>query len=268
MRHPTCTFELPRSIIISGATGAIGSEICRTLASKGVRVIAVARSEDRLRELLTELKSISALEHESLIVDFSDRTSVLAFGELMEKKRLEIDGIIVNPPRISPCTDSFPNLEDWEEVFFRVFLGPLSFLEHAITRVRLTESKYKRVAILSGISSKQVLSHYSLNNVIRSAWAAQAKTLAFSLGPEKIHINSLSIGGLHTPAYESRIHEKASESGISFDEQMRIETKNVPLGKYASIEETVEAVVGLLSGFTGHMTGVNFPFEGGYFQQY
>jgi len=39
-----------------------------------------------------------------------------------------------------------------------------------------------------------------MNNVVRSAWAAQAKTLAFA---------TLSIGGLLTPAYTTGIETKA-----------------------------------------------------------
>jgi len=39
-----------------------------------------------------------------------------------------------------------------------------------------------------------------MNNVVRSAWAAQVKTLAFV---------TLSIGGLLTPAYTTGIETKA-----------------------------------------------------------
>ncbi len=159
-------------------------------------------------------------------------------------------------------------MDEWDQVFQDVFLGPLHFLEFVINRMQISTSPVKRVAIVSGVSSKQVLSHYSMNNVIRSAWVAQAKTLAFALGKDKIHINTLSIGGLHTPAYSSRIKKKAADAGVSFEDQMIIETRNVPLRKYATINEPVEALSGLLSSFTEHMTGVNFPFEGGYFPQY
>lgn len=268
MNSPACKFNLPKSVIVSGATGAIGSELCLALADNGVRIVAVARSVDKLLELIKRLPRPENYEHEYLELDFSDPESVRCFGEDLREKNIEIDGVVVNPPRVAPRGDSFPSDNDWLEVFQNVFLGPLNYLEHSVKQIRKSESEYKRIAVISGISSKQVLSHYSMNNVIRTAWAAQAKTLAFSLGQEGIHINTLSIGGLFTPAYKNRIQGKAADAGISFEEQMTLETENVPLRKYATIDETVHALIGILSGFTDHMTGVNFPFEGGYFPQY
>jgi 3-oxoacyl-[acyl-carrier protein] reductase len=42
-----------------------------------------------------------------------------------------------------------------------------------------------------GISLAQVLGHYAPTNVIRCAWLAEAKTLAFALGERGIYINTV-----------------------------------------------------------------------------
>lgn len=41
--------------VILGATGGIGSEVCRRLAAKGARLVIGARGEDRLRDLAAQL---------------------------------------------------------------------------------------------------------------------------------------------------------------------------------------------------------------------
>jgi|GEM_PF-766625 len=268
MTQPVCTYNLPKSVMISGASGAIGSALCVTLASLGVRIVAVGRSETKLTKLVASLSCGASWRHQFLTLDFSDEGSITNFGQELVSRRLYIDGVVVNPPRISPRSDSFPKTEDWNSIFQATFLGPLRFLEFSVESIRQCESEIKRIAIISGISSKQVLSHYSMNNAIRSAWAAQAKTLAFALGPESIHVNTLSIGGALTPVYRSQIVKKAKNAGITLERQLELETANIPLRKYATIDEIVNGLMGLLSGFTDYMTGVNFPFEGGYLAHY
>ena len=59
------------------------------------------------------------------------------------------------------------------------------------------------MVVISAISSVQVLGHYALSNAVRAAWAAEAKTVAFALGAQGIHINTLSLGGILTPDYRN-----------------------------------------------------------------
>ena len=113
-----------------------------------------------------------------------------------------------------------------------------------------------------------MIGHYALSNAIRAAWAAEAKTLAFALGPRGIHINTLSLGGVLTPGYTKSIEERAASAGVSFEERLAEETSNVPLGKYGKPEEVAAAVEGLLSDFSDHMSGVNIICDGGFTRAY
>jgi 3-oxoacyl-[acyl-carrier protein] reductase len=51
--------------------------------------------------------------------------------------------------------------------------------------------------------------------VLRSAWLAEAKTLAFALGPRGIHVNTLSLGGTLTPVYRAAIEKRAAAAGMT-----------------------------------------------------
>jgi NAD(P)-dependent dehydrogenase (short-subunit alcohol dehydrogenase family) len=72
----------------------------------------------------------------------------------------------------------------WRELLQKSFIGPLSLLKAAVDRMRPDPKQSRRamIVIISGISSVQVLSHYAIANVIRTAWMGEAKTLAFALG--------------------------------------------------------------------------------------
>ena len=74
--------------------------------------------------------------------------------------------------------------------------------------------------IISGISSVQVLGYYAASNVIRCAWVAEAKTLAFALGERGIHVNTLSLGGTLAPWYRAGLERRAANAGVTFEERL------------------------------------------------
>jgi 3-oxoacyl-[acyl-carrier protein] reductase len=125
-----------------------------------------------------------------------------------------------------------------------------------------------KVVIISGMSSVQVMGHYASSNVIRCAWLAEAKTLAFALGERGIHVNTLSLGGTLTPGYTASLERRAASAGVSFEQRLADETDNIPLKKYGSPKEVAAAVEGLLSALSDHMTGVNILHDGGFTRAY
>ena len=100
-----------------------------------------------------------------------------------------------------------------------------------------------------------MLGHYATSNVVRCAWLAEAKTLAFALGEQGIHVNTLSLRGTLAPWYRAGLEKRAAGAGVSFEERLAEETANIPLRKYGTPEEVAIAVQGLLSPFSDHMTG-------------
>ena len=105
-------------------------------------------------------------------------------------------------------------------------------------------------------------------NVLRCAWLAGAKTLAFALGARGIHVNTLSLGGTLTPGYATSLDKRAASAGVTFKQRLAEKTLNVPLRKYGAPEEVAAAVEGLLSAFSDHMTGINIQHDGGFTSAY
>ena len=180
-----------------------------------------------------------------------------------------MDGLVLMllHPRLA---DPLPSMDIWRDAFQNSFIGPLAVLKGAIEHMMPDPSKGRRakVVIISAISSVQVLGNHALSNVIRAAWAAEAKTMAFALGDRGIHVNTLSLGGVLTPGYRKSIAQRAAEAGQTFEQRLAEETSNVPLGKYGKPEEVSAAVEGLLSEFSDHITGVNITCDGGFTKAY
>lgn len=257
------------TILVTGASGGIGTAVCERLAAGGHRLVLCARDHSRLEALRQRLPQDGGA-HMVQPCDMASDVSVAAFGAALEAAGTELDGAVLMPPQAHADNNPMPDPDVWRTLFQNSFIGPLETLKMAIARMRpdLTRGHRCKIVIISGISSAQVLGHYATSNVLRTAWLGEAKTLAFALGPKGIHLNTLSLGGTLTPGYSASLAGRAAGAGQSIEERIAAETDNVPLRKYATPAEVAVAVEGLLSPFSDHMTGLNILHDGGFTRAY
>ncbi|KAB0676274.1 SDR family NAD(P)-dependent oxidoreductase [Aureimonas leprariae] len=258
------------TMLITGATGGIGTALTERLARAGHHLILAARDPGRLDALRERVSAYAAGPIDVVSVDMTDLSSVARFSDQLAAWGAKLDGVVLMPPQVPPTGEALPDAAVWAKLFSDHFTGPLALLQCAIAAMtpNLAENRRGKVVIVSGISSVQVLSHYATNNVIRAAWLAQAKTLAFALGERGIHVNTLSLGGTLSPHYADMIQQRAAASGQSFEERLAAETLNIPLRKYGSPDEVAGAVSALLSDFSDHLTGANIIHDGGFTRAY
>lgn len=259
-----------KKIIVTGATGGIGAPLCTHLVKSGYAVVLAARDRAKLEQLSADLNAINPGSTEFIAVDMTDNTSVDHFASELSSRNIVPDGLVLMPPQPHRSNDPLPGNDAWTTLFQGSFIGPLGLLKHAVAAMKPDPENGKRakIVVISGISSAQVLGHYATANVLRCAWVGQAKTLAFALGPQGIHINTLSLGGTLAPWYKEGLEKRAAEAGMSFEERLAEETANVPLRKYGEPAEVAVAVEGLLSHFSDHMTGINIMHDGGFTRSY
>ena len=248
-----------RSILVTGASGGIGRAVCVQLAHSGRALVLAARDEGRLRALCDELRLIRSGRYEAIPVDMGDDAGVATFGERLADRGIVLGGVVMMPPQMRPANDCLPPDDTWRTLFQHSFIGPLGLLRAAIAAMHTDPAKGQRakVVIVSTITSVQALGHYATSNVLRCAWLAEAKTLAFALGERGIHVNTLSLGGTLTPDYAASVQRRADQAGVSLAQQLAGETSNIPLGKYGRPEEVAVVVEQLLGAMSDHMTGAN-----------
>lgn len=253
-----------KNIILTGATGGIGSVIAEELGSHGYNLILSSRDENRLLSLKNKLQQHIKSEISCLTVDYSDTNTFRQFEILNETKR-HIDGLVLITPK--PVTEShlFPKKEEWQLLFNTTFIGPLLLIESVLPFMRHGQSK---IVVISGIASKQYMPGKASFSVIRNAWLAQAKALAYELGPAGISVNTISPGGVMTEASVQRMSARAEKAGLTFDQQYASSVSNVPLRKYASPKEVAAIVRFFLSEQSNHITGENIVCDGGFNRGY
>ena len=186
-------------------------------------LLLAARDAARLQSLCAELPVHGPAQHTWISVDMTLDASVQQFADALGERNVILDGAVLMPPQDPPTADALPSSEKWREVLQNSFVGPLALLKAAIGAMRpdLAQGRRCKIVIVSGISSAQVLGHYASSNVIRCAWLAEAKTLAFALGERGIHVNTLSLGGTLTPGYTASLEKRAVNAGVSYGSRAR-----------------------------------------------
>lgn len=256
--------------LVTGATGGMGVPLCRLLAASGHSLVVAGRNRGAMDRLLADLGPSDPGHFQALELDMADRSSVQAFEVALAGLGHTLDGAVIMPPQPARTNEPLPEPEAWDALFNGSFIGPLSVLKAAVSRMNPdpANSRRAKVVIVSGISSAQVLGHYATGNVLRTAWLAEAKTLAFALGPRGIHVNTVSFGGTLTPHYLGLLQARADADGTSLDDLLAKDTENVPLRKYGTPEEAARTIEMLLSNVADHLTGINLLQDGGFTRAY
>ncbi len=82
--------------LITGASGGIGYEFAKVFAEKGVNLVIVARSEDKLNMLADELKNKYLIDIKVIAKDLSSEQSVIDICDKIEEAGIQIDYLINN----------------------------------------------------------------------------------------------------------------------------------------------------------------------------
>ncbi len=61
-----------KKALVGGASQGLGYAIARQLANSGATVTVMARNEEKLRSIVSELPATEGQQHKYLVVDFTD----------------------------------------------------------------------------------------------------------------------------------------------------------------------------------------------------
>ena len=85
-----------KTALITGASYGIGATFARELAARKTDVILVARSEDKLQQLATELENREGIKAEAIVQDLTEAAAGTKLFETVKQKELRVDLLINN----------------------------------------------------------------------------------------------------------------------------------------------------------------------------
>lgn len=87
--------DLKKTVLITGASGGIGYELTKLFAEGNYNLVLVARSEDRLNEVATELRSAFNIEVTVIAKDLFEKESPFEIYDEVNAKGIQVN-ILVN----------------------------------------------------------------------------------------------------------------------------------------------------------------------------
>ena len=246
-----------KNALVCGSTQGIGKAAAIQLAEEGANVTLVARNEEKLMGVLTELPNDNQ-NHSYIVADFSNP---LELSEKLNKSSLNFHILINNTggPAGGPV---FAAKLDEFEIAFTQHLKCNHVLAQALVPF-MKSAGYGRIINIISTSVKQPLDGLGVSNTIRGAVANWSKTLANELGQFAITVNNVLPGATATERLNEIINNKANKTKKSIEEVTESMKNASPAKRFARPEEVANAVVFLASEKAGFINGINVPVDGG-----
>ena len=244
--------------IVFGASKGIGRAVAMGLAEEGATVVVVARSEDKLMELVAQMPGGG---HRFLTVDLGKPSEIEKFISSERALFEKTDILVLNSggPASGPILDAKP--ETFTQALTQHVLAA-QLLAQAVAP-GMKSRKWGRILNIISTSVKQPIPGLGVSNTIRAAVASWAKTLAFELAPFGITVNSVLPGYTKTERLESLAQAAAERRKVSVTDIEREWKAVTPMGRFGEASEIAAAAVFLVSPSASFITGVALPVDGG-----
>lgn len=243
-----------KAFVVGGASSGLGRAVAEQLVAEGARVLLVARNEDALQEAVQELGE----QAYPCPADVSQTSGIDKVAAVAVERFGSLDGVLINAggPPFGPALELAD--EQWLGAFRLLIGGPVRLLRTLVPQMNEGAS----VLFITSTSVREPIKDLDSSNVLRPGVAALVKCLAKELGP-RVRVNSMAPGRIDTDRSRSLDEARATEFGISAEEQRQKVSQGIPLGRYGEPEELGRAAAFLLSPAASYITGVSLQVDGG-----
>lgn len=248
--------------IVCGSTQGIGKSIAIKLAENGASVTLIARNENKLKNVIKEIKDINSNEHNYIVSDFNDiDTLEKKFTDYLNKD-FKPSILINNTGGPPPGEISKASKKDFKD-YMSMHLHTSHYLSTSLLPI-MKKEKYGRIINIISISVKAPIDNLGVSNTVRWAMASWAKTLSNEVAEYGITVNNILPGFTDTERLRSLMKKRALSLKTTTKEITNITISNIPAKRFGKPEEVADATTFLCSKAAGYINGINLPVDGGF----
>lgn len=233
--------------VVTGGTRGIGFAVAAALVGAGARVVVTGRNRAAGETAAARLKRT-----DDVVFVEADQGSDSDWTRVMERTLStfgRVDVLVANAGQ----SENVPTAEmtlDQFRALTRVHLkGCFLGVKHAVASMR-GHGEGGAVILMSSIVGKVGVPGYIHYSAAKGGLRLMAKSAALELGPEKIRVNAILPGMIHT------------DMTAGFDE--RRFAPMIPLGKFGEAEDIARAALFLASDRGKFVTGIELVVDGGW----
>jgi len=237
-----------KNALVTGATGGIGSEIAKALASQGAKVVLSSTKEEKLQELAAEIGG----EVKYVACNLSDAAAVDALFDKAEELVGQIDILVCNAGITKDNLILRMKDDDFNHVIDVNLKSTFVLNRNAIKK--MMRRKYGRIiniASVVGVTGNPGQCNYVAS---KAGMIGMSKSLAQEVATRGITVNCVAPGFIQSPMTD-----------ILNDAQREAILNKIPAGKMGESSDIAKAVAFLASEDAGYVTGHTLHVNGGMF---
>jgi NAD(P)-dependent dehydrogenase (short-subunit alcohol dehydrogenase family) len=240
-----------RTALVTGASRGIGRQAALTLAAAGAAVVLAARSKEDLAEVAAAARRAGAPDAVVAVTDVLDEDAVEAAAATAVEATGRLD-VVVNVAGGQGFTAYVADTrtEGWDKVLGlnlrSVFVGCKAAMAHLPPGGSIVN-----VASIAGFTASPGLAAYG---AAKAGVIALTRTLAVEAAPHGVRVNCLAPGWVRT---------ELTRRMWSDPETSRALVAQIPMGRWADVEELAGPLLLLASDAGSYITGTTLVVDGG-----
>lgn len=233
-----------KNALVTGAGKGIGRALAKQLVEYGAKTFALSRTKSDLLSLKSECPEVNIIECD--LMDYeATQNAVSSIGSI---------DLLINNAAIAICQ---PFLEIETDVFkkiFRINVEAAIQVSQIAIKSMISRNSGGSIVNVSSQASMTGLGNHTVYGASKAALDQITRNMSFEFGHYKIRVNSIN------PTVVNTAMAKVGWSDPKKADPMKAQ---IPLGRFAEVEEVVSVVAFLLSDDASMISGTCIPIDGG-----
>ncbi len=235
--------------LITGATGGLGTAMCKHLADDGYLVVANYRTQNKADEWKIKMAD-EGYEFAMYKADVSSYQEVGAMVEQVQEDLGVIDVLVNNAGITRDGSFKKMSYENWDIVLRSNLYSVFNCCRHVINP--MLAQKHGRIINISSVNGQRAQYGQVNYSAAKAGMHGFTKTLAIEVASKGITVNTISPGYI------------ATDMVMAVPQEYRDKiVANIPVGRLGGTYEIAHLVSFLASEDAGFITGANYAINGG-----
>ncbi len=238
-----------RIVLVTGATGGLGTAMCKELYKDGYRVVGNYHTKEKADKWMKSMKD----EGFDIQLFYGDVSNFESTGEMIKKIESEVGPIdtLVNNAGITRDGRLINmKLEDWHAVINTNLNSVFNCSKHVLQG--MIDRKFGRIINISSVNGQRGQFGQTNYSAAKAGMHGFTKSLSMEVAKYGITVNTISPGYIGTDMVMA-VPQKVLDQIVA----------QVPMGRLGGTHEVAHLVSFLASEETSFVTGANYSINGG-----
>lgn len=248
--------------IITGASGGLGFDICRTLARQGIHIVMADKSaslQSAFDQFKTEFPDNKGF---ALLTDVTKEDEVKALVDQTVGAFGKLDIMANNAGIVQDMLEVAETPTSMFEQILNVNLKGV-FLGSKYAAQQMKKQKSGTIVNTASFYGKTGHKYFASYCASKAAVVVFTQALALELADYQVTANAVAPGNMATEMHWKALRDEANIRKITFEEMKQMMIDSIPLKRHGTGEDIAGAILYLASKAGSYVTGQTLNVNGG-----